>query len=103
MPYKDKEKRSKAVLKLLKIQQQKLRELKQSIPCNRCKTLFPFYVTDFHHREPENKNFRISNAMSRTMSWERIIEEIDKCDLLCANCHREIEYGHLLEKYGLLA
>ena len=40
---------------------------------------------EFHHRIPENKEFQISASMS----WNTILKELNKCDLLCANCHRE--------------
>lgn len=45
---------------------------------------------DFHHKDPEGKDFSISHAK---MSWRQIEEEIKKCVLLCANCHRE-EHRH---------
>jgi hypothetical protein len=44
---------------------------------------------DFHHVNPEDKEFGIgSNGHSR--SWERVKAELDKCIMVCANCHREI-------------
>jgi hypothetical protein len=43
---------------------------------------------DFHHRNPDEKLFGLSGSHLRKMD-QRIIEELDKCDLLCANCHRE--------------
>lgn len=43
---------------------------------------------DFHHINPLNKNKKISNLYNR--SWNVIKEELDKCQLLCANCHREL-------------
>lgn len=46
---------------------------------------------DFHHRDPSTKKFGISQSKGR--SWDKIKEELDKCDLLCANCHREVECG----------
>jgi hypothetical protein len=46
---------------------------------------------DFHHRDPLNKSFSISDQ-PHTRSWERIKSELEKCDLLCSNCHREIEF-----------
>ena len=39
----------------------------------------------FHHRNSNNKDFLISSI--NTKSWKLIIEELNKCDLLCANCH----------------
>lgn len=43
---------------------------------------------DFHHREPKEKEFSIAELLTR--KWETIKRELDKCDLLCANCHREL-------------
>jgi hypothetical protein len=43
----------------------------------------------FHHTDPSEKDFSISkNGHSR--SWERVRNELDKCILVCANCHAEI-------------
>jgi len=42
---------------------------------------------DFHHRDPNKKEFSVS-GMLWTHSKKRILEEIAKCDILCANCHR---------------
>ena len=46
---------------------------------------------EFHHKDPEHKDFRISDGVGR--KWSAIIVEIDKCELVCANCHREIHAG----------
>jgi hypothetical protein len=43
----------------------------------------------FHHRDPEMKLFRIGSGCPKR--WELIKAELDKCDLLCANCHMEEE------------
>lgn len=45
---------------------------------------------EFHHLNPFEKKFAISGK-GHTKSWEKVKEELDKCDLVCANCHREIE------------
>lgn len=42
----------------------------------------------FHHRDPKIKDFEIGAAHCR--AWDKIKEELDKCDLLCANCHFEV-------------
>lgn len=43
---------------------------------------------DFHHKNPEEKTFAVSRY--EKYSYERIEAEIDKCMVLCSNCHREI-------------
>lgn len=54
---------------------------------NRC-----INVLSFHHRDPEHKDFGIA-AAGETRSWERVKAEIDKCVLVCSNCHGEIHAG----------
>ena len=46
----------------------------------------------YHHRSPSEKLFRISGAMSRGMGKEAILREIEKCDILCANCHQKLHW-----------
>ena len=53
---------------------------------------------EFHHRDPSTKKENWDNMSG--WRWERIIKELDKCDLLCANCHREIHYDTFSPKYG---
>lgn len=56
--------------------------------CSKCgydKCLAAF---DFHHLDPDQKDFRISGGHYR--SFENIRAELDKTVLLCANCHREV-------------
>jgi predicted HNH restriction endonuclease len=47
---------------------------------------------EFHHPDPAKKDFSIS-ADGSTRSWTRVRQEIEKCVLLCANCHREVHMG----------
>jgi hypothetical protein len=44
---------------------------------------------EFHHIDPAGKDFALS-ADGHTRSWQEIKDELDKCILVCANCHREI-------------
>lgn len=44
---------------------------------------------DFHHINPANKLFSIGNK-GYTKSWLEIQKELDKCQLICSNCHREL-------------
>lgn len=46
----------------------------------------------FHHRDPATKEFTISG---RTIKWDRLKPELDKCDLLCANCHAELHFEEI--------
>lgn len=46
---------------------------------------------EFHHINPEDKEITPSKVFSR--SWDKIQKELDKCILLCANCHREVHAG----------
>lgn len=46
-------------------------------------------VYEFHHKDPTKKDFTISGK-GHCRSWERVKTELDKCILLCANCHRRI-------------
>ena len=44
---------------------------------------------EFHHVDPAQKDFGVS-SQGYTHSWDRVKQEINKCVLVCANCHREI-------------
>ena len=57
-----------------------------------------FAAIDFHHRNPEQKEFKMSNLVRGTAnlnenSKRRFLKELDKCQILCANCHRELYNG----------
>lgn len=47
---------------------------------------------DFHHLDPTTKSFGLANR-GLTKSMKVLTEEAQKCVLLCANCHREVEAG----------
>jgi len=44
---------------------------------------------EFHHKNPTHKDFGISNK-GYTRSRKKVQEELDKCVMICANCHREL-------------
>jgi 5-methylcytosine-specific restriction endonuclease McrA len=44
---------------------------------------------EFDHVTPAEKNFSISQAVSLGHSWDDVDEEINKCRILCANCHKK--------------
>lgn len=49
------------------------------------------YVLDFHHINPQEKDNTIAH-MIKSSSLKKLAIEVDKCKLLCANCHREFHY-----------
>ncbi len=61
--------------------------LKQK-PCMDCGVQYPYYVMDFDHRERNDKIKEVAYMSARNWSLENIKKEADKCDLVCANCHR---------------
>lgn len=57
--------------------------------CKKCGLLLNnthYSVFEFHHRDRNNKEY--SWTKLRLFSDDRIMQELNKCDLLCANCHR---------------
>jgi L-lysine 2,3-aminomutase len=65
----------------------RLRELK-SVPCKDCGNEFPTHSMEFDHRDPSSKIKEMS-AMVLNSSWERILVEVAKCDIVCVMCHRD--------------
>lgn len=56
--------------------------------CIKCGYNKSYSALQFHHRNPEEKEFGLSmNGLCRSL--EVMKKEVDKCDLLCANCHAE--------------
>lgn len=50
----------------------------------------------FHHLDKKEKDFGISEK-GTTRSWEIHKSEVDKCILVCANCHHEIHFNNKIE------
>ena len=81
--------------------QDELNKFKQAHPCVKC-GCSKFYLIDFHHLNPAEKDFTISDNSHAKI--ETLMKEIDKCVPLCANCHREFHYlereqGMTIEEY----
>jgi hypothetical protein len=55
--------------------------------CKNCGYNKCIQALDFHHRDPQEKDFNLGGK--HCYSWKRLKKELDKCDLLCSNCHRE--------------
>jgi hypothetical protein len=82
------------------IRKQWLQDYKMGKCCKNCSES-RWYVLDFHHRGDSEKISEISTMITNGRSIENIQKEIEKCDLLCANCHREVHHLKRLEKLGL--
>ena len=65
--------------------------------CSQCGYDRCMEALEFHHTDSSEKDFGISNR-GYTRSWKRVQEEIRKCVLLCANCHREVHAGLQLQR-----
>ncbi len=81
--------------KYRQIRAQEINALKNK-PCMDCHNSFPPECMDFDHR-PGTIKFRKINTLSR-YSRSRLFNEITKCDLVCANCHRIRTKSRLLLK-----
>lgn len=64
--------------------------IKLEYGCSLCGEKEPVCL-DFHHLF--NKQIEISTLASRQWSWDRVEAEIEKCVVVCANCHRKIHGG----------
>lgn len=68
---------------------------RKAIPCTDCGKQYPYYVMDFDHVDPNTKVANIGQ-LSKWRSIESISKEMDKCEVVCANCHRERTHGRTL-------
>ena len=62
---------------------------------------------DFHHKDMSTKEEGLSNLINRRLAktLEECMPELVKCEILCANCHREIHFNdpmYLMENIGIL-
>lgn len=78
-----------------------LQELKKDLKCIICGESDPICI-DFHHKDKAQKVACISK-MVRDYGMEKVLEEIKKCDPLCANCHRKLHRDEILagDSYAL--
>ena len=65
---------------------EKLKELKSG-PCTDCGVSYPYYVMQFDHVGTD-KVADVSKLIS-LKAWQTVLDEIKKCELVCANCHAE--------------
>ena len=69
-----------------------VRLAKEGKPCKDCGKSYPYYVMQFDHRERKLKECTPSKLCRKGWCDERIQKELDKCDIVCGNCHAERTY-----------
>ncbi len=74
---------------------------KSGLECVRCGEPHPATLT-FHHRNPSAKSFAIGDStFALKVSLKRLLTEIQKCEVLCANCHAKEHWSYLFEEAGV--
>ena len=68
-----------------------IRSYKENVACTDCKIVYPYYVLDFDH--VGNDKVENISKMARWYPLEEIVNEIKKCEIVCANCHRQRTYN----------
>lgn len=109
MPYKDKEKQRAVQREHYKRNKDKFlsrnqerrkerkkwfRELIKGLSCAICKE-DNFTCLDFHHKNPLIKKENVMRMLKQYRSKKTVIEEANKCILVCSNCHRKIHAGEI--------
>jgi hypothetical protein len=69
--------------------------IKMALGCEICGYNEHPAALQFDHIDPSKKEFNIGEAVSNTHGWPRIQAEIEKCRVLCANCHSIHSYDNL--------
>ena len=68
-------------------------KVKEDFGCPICRVPGHGCEFDFHHVEQETKKFDVSELLRNQRPMTLIIEEINKCTVLCARCHRLVSFG----------
>lgn len=80
-----------AVAKKKQEKNQFYQEYKSTLSCSNCGFSHPAAL-DFHHTNPEEKELSVATMQNRGYGKARILAEIAKCVVLCANCHRILHH-----------
>lgn len=89
MPHEDKEHRNEVQRIYRAKRQQWVSDFKNIKRCKKCGEDQPHKLA-FHHRDPSAKTSNINPLMWSPI--ERLLEEINKCDVLCHNCHADVHH-----------
>lgn len=76
-----------------------LAQLKIHLTCRVCGEDHPA-VLDFHHRDPKTKEYNVGRMVSGPYSLEQLQQEVEKCEVLCSNCHRILHWEERHQSVG---
>jgi len=79
----------------------KIDELRALCGCAKCGEQ-DYVCIDFHHTNPEEKDFNVSMSTSYEWPWSKVLEEVLKCVCLCASCHRKLHAGRFVIEPSML-
>jgi hypothetical protein len=68
-----------------------VQQIKKSKGCALCSEKHPACL-QFHHRDPTTKKEKVSSLISKGRR-SALMKEIEKCEILCANCHAKLHWG----------
>lgn len=88
---KHKESEKAHVLRRKLLIKQWLKDYKKNLSCSKCDEDHPATL-EFHHIKRHEKEKSIGNMTGDGFSIKKILEEIKKCEVLCANCHKKLHY-----------
>jgi len=66
-------------------------DFKSTLRCKKCGENH-ISCLEFHHLDPSEKEFGVSNLVKLNKTKEEVLNEIDKCIVLCSNCHRKLHW-----------
>lgn len=72
----------------------KFQEFKSTLSCHFCGESESCCL-DFHHLDPKEKDINVSELVSHK-NWDKLMTEVNKCVVLCANCHRKVHENILV-------
>ena len=70
----------------------RLASLKHNKQCMDCEKPHPYWRMHYDHRDPAIKRDDVGRLVNNVVSFDIVLEEIEKCDLVCANCHADRTY-----------
>jgi len=69
------------------LQKRKLWDIKEASGCVDCGEKYPHFMLDFDHLPGQEKIGNVSDVLAN-YSWDRAMKELEKCEVVCSNCHK---------------